>query len=84
MTSGNEGVEPILNAKGFLKHCHVAASETRTHIGLDSTDFEPIFSAFRKIGYDGGISCKYIWGNKEDLEKNLTTALVMMKKFGEI
>lgn len=81
MLSGGEGAESILNAKDLLLHCHIAAAESRMFPGSNSTDFKPYFSALKSIGYDGGVSCECIWGEKEDFEKNLTTALATMKYF---
>ena len=82
MMMGREPASFIRLAGARLKHCHIASYETRQFPGSDSATVDrlrPYFDALKAIGYEGGISCECGWGRKEDLEKNLETALMTMK-----
>ena len=81
MICGRESACSLIKAGDRLKHCHIAAKETRQFPGSNDTDFSSYFNALNKIGYTGGVSCECGWGDKADLEKNLTTALATLKKF---
>ena len=62
-------------------NCQIACKETRQFPGNNDTElFQPYFDALNKIGYTGGVSCECSWGKKEDLEKNLITALATLRK----
>jgi sugar phosphate isomerase/epimerase len=66
----------------MLKHCHIASYGTRQFPGSDPATVDrlrPYFEALRDIGYTGGVSCECAWGKKEDLAKNLETALATMR-----
>lgn len=82
MMMGREPACSIRLAGARLKHCHVASYETRQFPGSDPATvarLRPYFDALKAIGYEGGVSCECGWGRKEDLEKNLETALKTMK-----
>jgi len=82
MICGREPACSLVDAGCHLKHCHIACKETRQFPGSDSATVDrlrPYFDALKAIGYEGGISCECGWGRKEDLEKNLETALMTMK-----
>ena len=81
MISGREGACSIVKAGCRLKHCHIATKGVRQFPGNNDTElFLPYFKALKEIGYTGGVSCECGWGKKEDLEKNLETALATLKK----
>ena len=81
MISGRESACSIVKAGSRLKHCHIACKGTRQFPGNNDTElFQPYFDALNKIGYDCGVSCECGWGNKGDLEKNLTIALATLRK----
>ena len=81
MISGRESACSLVKAGCRLKHCHIATKGVRQFPGNNDTElFVPYFKALKKIGYTGGVSCECGWGNKGDLEKNLTTALATLKK----
>ena len=84
MICGRESACSLVKAGDRLKHCHIAAKVTRLFPGSNDTDFSPYFDALNKIGYTGGVSCECGWGDKKDLEKNLTTALATMRKFAKV
>ena len=84
MLCGRESACSIVKAGERLMHCHIAAKGTRLFPGSDDTNFQPYFDALNKINYRGGVSCECGWGDKKDLEKNLTTALATMRKFAGI
>ena len=82
MMMGREDAESIVKAGALLKHCHIADYRTRSFPGADPAEtyrLKPYFDALREIGYTGGVSCECGWGKKEDLAKNLETALKTMK-----
>ena len=81
MICGRESACSLIKAGDRLKHCHIAAKVTRQFPGSNDTDFSSYFNALNKIGYTGGVSCECGWGDKKDLEKNLTIALTTLKKF---
>ena len=81
MICGRESACSLIKAGDRLKHCHIAAKVTRQFPGSNDTDFSSYFNALNKIGYTGGVSCECGWGDKQDLEKNLTIALTTLKKF---
>ena len=70
-----------LPVRTFLKALAESAKVTRQFPGSNDTDFSSYFNALNKIGYTGGVSCECGWGDKQDLEKNLTIALTTLKKF---
>ena len=82
MMMGREPADSIVKAGDRLKHCHIATYGTRLFPGSDPAEvdrFRPYFDALKAIGYTGGVSCECGWGKKEDLAKNLETALNTMK-----
>ncbi|MBR4654615.1 MAG: sugar phosphate isomerase/epimerase [Kiritimatiellae bacterium] len=81
MLCGRESARSLIEAGPRLKHCHIAAKVTRQFPGSNDTDFAPYFNALKLIGYTGGVSCECGWGNKQDLEKNMATALATLKGF---
>jgi len=82
MIMGHEDAESIVKAGPRLRHCHIAEKATRTAPGLkgDGSEFAPYFAALKKIGYTGGVSCECGWGERGDFERNLATALALMRK----
>jgi len=82
MMMGRESAESIAKAGDLLKHCHIASYDTRQFPGSDPSTvcrLRPYFDALRAIGYTGGVSCECGWGEKQDLAKNLETALKTMR-----
>ena len=82
MMMGRESAESIVKAGSLLKHCHIASYGTRQFPGSDPKTvcrLKPYFDALRSIGYAGGVSCECGWGEKNDLARNLETALKTMK-----
>jgi sugar phosphate isomerase/epimerase len=80
MMMGREDPESIVKAGDRLKHCHIATKEKRAYPGANDTEaFLPYFSALKRIGYTGGVSCECSWGKKEEFEKNLDTAIATLK-----
>lgn len=82
MMMGRESADSLRLAGGRLKHCHVASYGTRQFPGSDPATvgrLRPYFDALKAIGYEGGVSCECGWGRKEDLERNLETALTTLK-----
>jgi len=82
MMMGREDPESIAKAGDLLRHCHIADYDTRLFPGADPAQtyrLKPYFDALKAIGYAGGVSCECGWGRKEDLAKNLETALKTMK-----
>jgi len=82
MMMGRESADSIRKAGPRLRHCHIAAYDTRQFPGSDPATVErfvPYFQALKDIGYVGGVSCECGFGKKEDLAKNLETALKTMK-----
>lgn len=57
MTDQDEGVAGILQAKGALLHCHIAAPVSRHYpLSGDGADYSAFFGALRSIGYAGRVS----------------------------
>jgi sugar phosphate isomerase/epimerase len=82
MMMGRETPCSIRLAGDLLKHCHIAEHTSRAFPGSDPArnfHYRAYFDALREIGYTGGISCECSWGRKEDLAKNLETALATMR-----
>ena len=80
MIMGREDAESIVKAGSRLKHCHIATKGVRAYPGANDTEaFLPYFAALKRIGYAGGVSCECSWGNKDDFEKNLDTAIATLK-----
>ena len=82
MMMGREPAESIVKAGAHLMHCHIADWKTRLFPGQDPAQtcrLKPYFDALKEIGYSGGVSCECSWGEKNDLAKNLETALKTMK-----
>ena len=82
MMAGREDARSIVGAAKWLRHCHIASCPSRQFPGFDPKDadrFRPYFDALRAIGYTGGVSCECGWGKKEDLAKNLETALATLR-----
>ena len=83
MMMGREDAESLVKAGDLLKHCHIADYKTRFFPGAEPAEtsrLRPYFDALGKIGYTGGVSCECSgWGKKEELAKNLETALVTMR-----
>ena len=83
MLQGGEGAQSIeQTTPDLLRHCHIAEKGPRTAPGLssDGSQFAPYFTALKKIGYEGGVSCECGWGKKEDLRANLEKALAVMRR----
>ena len=82
MMMGRESAESILKAGALLKHCHIASYGDRKFPGSNPAEvhrLKPYFDALRAIGYTGGVSCECGWGDKNDLAKNLETALKTLR-----
>ena len=79
MMAGREPPRSLVEARGILRHCHIADWYTRNFVGeKPETVFHmrPYFETLKSIGYTGGVSCepgKGGWGRPEDLAKNLET-----------
>jgi len=85
MMAGRETPRSLVEAKGLLRHCHIADWQTRNFVGeKPETVFHmrPYFEALKSIGFAGGVSCepgKGGWGRPEDLAKNLETTLKTLR-----
>lgn len=82
MMMGREEADSIVKAGALLKHCHIADYGTRSFPGANPAEthrLAPYFDALRAIGYTGGVSCECSFGKKEELGKNLETALATMR-----
>ena len=82
MMMGRESAESLVKAGPLLRHCHIASYGTRNFPGAEPETVErlrPYFDALRAIGYTGGVSCECGWGEKDDLAKNLETALKTLR-----
>ena len=85
MMAGRETPRSLVEAKGLLRHCHIADWYTRNFVGeKPETVFHmrPYFETLKLIDYTGGVSCepgKGGWGRPEDLAKNLETTLTTLK-----
>jgi len=83
MMMGRECPKSIVFAGAHLKHCHIAEYGTRAFPGADPSlndRYRPYMDALREIGYAGGVSCECGgWGKKDELAKNLETALKTLK-----
>lgn len=82
MMMGRETADSVRLAGSMLKHCHIAEHTSRAFPGNDPAlngHYKAYFDALRDIGYTGGVSCECGWGKKEDLAKNLETALATLR-----
>lgn len=86
MMAGREPSRSIVEADAHLRHCHIADWRTRNFPGEhQDTVFhmQPYFDALKEIGYSGGVSVetgKGGWGDPSELERNLVTSLVTLKR----
>ena len=61
MACENEEVAAIVEARDWLKHCHIAEKEIRSAPGVKGDDFIPYLSALKQINYKGAISMECRW-----------------------
>ena len=85
MMAGRERPRSLVEAKSFLRHCHIADYGTRNFVGEKPETvwhMKPYFDTLKSIGFSGGVSCepgKGGWGEPSDLAKNLETTLKTLK-----
>ena len=66
---------PLRSSNGFIPGSFRLTGPKADHApALDYAE-----TALRAIGYAGGVSCECGWGRKEDLAKNLETALKTLR-----
>jgi D-psicose/D-tagatose/L-ribulose 3-epimerase len=66
MAVQNEGIDGMVDAGNRLLHCHIAnPAGRRFPMPGDGADFSPMFTALKKIGYDG---CVSVEGNGDETE----------------
>ena len=73
-----EPMQNIVDAAEWLAHVHIAEPVKRSYPGNDDFDFTDFFTALRKAGYDGRISCECKFDN---FDENIETALETMKAY---
>ncbi len=74
----NEPIQNIVDAAEWLAHVHIAEPIKRSYPGNDDFDFTDFFTALKKAGYDGRISCECKFDN---FHEDIKTALETMKKY---
>ena len=77
----NEPMDNILEAAEWLAHVHIAEPVKRSYPGIDNFDFDDFFTALKKAGYYGRISCECSF---DDFDLNVVTALQTMKTYVDI
>ena len=73
-----EPMQNIVDAAEWLAHVHIAEPVKRAYPGNDDFDFTDFFTALRKAGYDGRVSCECKFDN---FDENIETALKTMKAY---
>ena len=73
-----EPMQNIIDAAEWLAHVHIAEPVKRSYPGNDDFDFTDFFTALRKAGYDGRVSCECKFDN---FDTNIETALKTMKAY---
>ena len=71
-------MQNIIDAAEWLAHVHIAEPVKRSYPGNDDFDFTDFFTALRKAGYDGRVSCECKFDN---FDENIETALKTMKAY---
>lgn len=66
MRCGNETADSIYKASKKILHCHIAEKKGRNAPGTSGESFVDYFTALRKIGYVGGVSCECGWPRRKD------------------
>lgn len=74
----NEPMQNILDAAEWLAHVHIAEPIKRSYPGNDDFDFTDFFTALKKAGYDGRVSCECKFDN---FETDIEAALRTMKSY---
>lgn len=74
----NEPMQNIVDAAEWLAHVHIAEPVKRSYPGNDDFDFTDFFTALKKVGYDGRISCECKFDN---FDEDVETALKTMKNY---
>ena len=74
----DEPMQNILDAAEWLAHVHIAEPVKRSYPGNDDFDFTDFFTALKKAGYDGRVSCECKFDN---FETDIETALRTMKSY---
>ena len=74
----NEPMDNIVEAAEWLAHVHIAEPVKRSYPGNDNFDFGSFFTALKKAGYNGRISCECSF---DDFDLNVATALKTMKTY---
>ena len=73
-----EPMQNIIDAAEWLAHVHIAEPIKRSYPGNDDFDFTDFFTALRKAGYDGRVSCECKFDN---FDADIETALKTMKAY---
>ena len=73
-----EPMQNIVDAAEWLAHVHIAEPVKRSYPGNDDFDFTDFFTALRKAGYNGRVSCECKFDN---FDENIETALKTMKAY---
>ena len=74
----DEPMENIVDAAQYLAHVHIAEPVKRSFPGNDDFDFTEFFSALKKAGYNGRVSCECKF---DDFDTDIVTALKTMKSY---
>ena len=74
----NEPMQNIVDAAEWLTHVHIAEPVKRSYPGNDDFDFTDFFTALKKAGYAGRISCECKFDN---FDVDIKTALKTMKEY---
>ncbi|MXV76926.1 sugar phosphate isomerase/epimerase [Candidatus Poribacteria bacterium] len=74
----SEPMQNIVDAAQWLTHVHIAEPVKRSYPGNDAFDFTDFFTALKKAGYDGRISCECKFDN---FQVDAQTALKTMKAY---
>jgi len=75
---GKGTVAEITAAGPLLVHTHIATEANRRAPGAEPCDFAPFFNALKRAGYQG---CMSFEGGLTDSEKELRSALALMRSF---
>ncbi len=73
-----EPMQNIVDAAEWLAHVHIAEPVKRSYPGNDDFDFTDFFTALRKAGYNGRVSCECKFDN---FDENIETALKTMTAY---
>ena len=74
----DEPMQNIVDAASYLAHVHIAEPVKRSYPGNDDFDFSEFFTALKKAGYKGRVSCECKFDN---FETDIETALKTMKSY---